>query len=103
VFSTWAVRSSTYRGVQLAAVGGGVLPGHPKARFTFMTGYVPANVRRLSVRTGDGREVPAALFDHGRGWVWLARETPALRAVEVIGRDASGAIVLRQPTFRRSA
>jgi hypothetical protein len=78
------------------AEGGAALPGHPQAQLTIMTGATPARVRRVSVRTTDGRETPAVLFDNGRGWVWLARSAPGLRPVEVIGRDASGAIVLRR-------
>lgn len=82
------------------AEGGAVLPGHPETRVTIMTGATPARARRVSARTTDGREIPAVLFDHDRGWVWLVRSVRGRRPVEIIARDTSGAIVHRQRVLR---
>ncbi len=69
------------------------LPGRANTRFVLLLGYVPRGVAKLSVRTADGREHAAAIFDNGREWVWVARAVHARRPVALIRRSAAGAVV----------
>ena len=69
------------------------LPGHADTRFVLMLGYVPRGVAKVSVRTADGREHAATIFDKGREWVWVARAVHARRPVALIRRNAAGAVV----------
>ena len=96
IFSAGMARSSDAARLEGASCACGV-PGHPEARFSMMTGNVPRGATTVSVRTEGGRELPAVLFDHGRSWIFLARET--VTPTRLVARDAAGTIVLTRSPF----
>jgi hypothetical protein len=72
------------------------IPGYPGSQFVLLSGFAPRDASRVSVRTADGREHEATVFDNGLEWVWLGHDDPSPRPVALIGRSASGAIVATQ-------
>jgi hypothetical protein len=61
--------------------------------YVLLNGQVPRGVRRVSIRTRDGHDLRARLFAYGREWAWVGREAGSAAPVELVGRDASGAVV----------
>jgi hypothetical protein len=72
------------------------IPGYPDSVFVLLAGFTPRGTSRVSIRTADGLQRDATIFDNGMEWVWLGRNDPAPRPVALIGRDASGAVVAKQ-------
>lgn len=69
---------------------------HHWSRFVLLVGGVPRRVARIVVRTGDGREHPVRVFNHGASWAWLAPRSATTWSTTIIGRDASGAVIARR-------
>ena len=70
------------------------LPGHPTIAIVELSDTVPRGVSRVGVRTADGHEYTAQLFNRGRQWVWIGHGAPAPRPVTLVGRDAGGHVVM---------
>jgi hypothetical protein len=72
------------------------VPGGPSSAFSFTYGAVPRQATRVSVRSADGREVAAHLFNGGRNWVFLGGATPTARPTALVARDAAGKLIAQK-------
>jgi hypothetical protein len=70
------------------------LPGHPTIAIVELYDTVPRGVTHVDVRTADGHEHAAQLFNHGRQWVWIGHGAPAPKPVALVGRDTRGHVVM---------
>lgn len=87
---TASAPSATFRGASQCRCA---IPGHQQDTFTLLREAVPRGVASVAVRTSDGRERPASVYQGGSEWIWVGRDTPSAQPVELVGRDAAGAVV----------
>lgn len=72
------------------------VPGGASSALSFMYGAVPRHATRVSVRTADGREEAAHLFNGGRNWVFIGGATPTVRPIALVAHDAAGKLVTQK-------
>jgi hypothetical protein len=70
------------------------IPGHLTDTYNVLTGNVPNNVTRVSIRTTRGKETAATLFNAGQQWIWIGRSIPTQHPTRLVGRNARGAVIV---------